>query len=608
MEGCEKESLGHDSNQQHHPLQQTTVKEDRCPFLSPTTPAWGDRNANEQTAEETNNNFSFSPSYLFSSAFPAAFKLESSTNKFSGNVGLTSIYSSIDSPADNESSMDATELYRKCKLCSNYVSTKRTDYVDHIIAHCTFNKSSYVEINYHLNGYADEELSDFGNEVDKGKGKKRSKISKPKYCSKCDFMATTKLSLWLHLREHFVRQDCSGYVCVKCPFATTFKHHMRFHWFSSHDDFKAFTCTECEYTCVSKSMLTSHMKTHSEVYQYNCGSCSYRTKFCNAMKKHLKDTLHEAGTMLNPDGTPNPSATIDVYGNKRGPRRKPYSEEKPDVTEEKPSTSGFIFPVSTLSTSMSSTMSGISSSPGSPKVPSPIQLSPRKVSPARIPVPRSNVVANVTTFNKPESENERSCPIVNPIASPRAKDHTPLPSPVFVMLCHLLSDIETRRDVDDEELARVFRLIRNSQKILSSSEPESSVEMIKASDIANGDSLYGVRSPEESSMLVDDPSTSTADEPSTSTADETSIFTLFSKPEQDETVPDEPLDLSMSSMTKTERRPQLQELIARSSTRRNKHSKCRMPYLTSLYQFPVQRRLWPTSYFPFKRNGKMKWE
>ncbi|KYN34312.1 Protein hunchback [Trachymyrmex septentrionalis] len=135
---------------------------------------------------------------------------------------------------------------------------------------------------------------------------------------------------------------------------------MTFHWFSAHDDFKAYICSECSYACVSKSMLTSHMKTHSEVYQYNCGNCSYKTKFCNAMKKHLKDSKHQPGLVLNPDGTPNPFATIDVYGNKRGPRRKAFVEGKKELTEtieDIPTNLRITSPISSISTPSASVLS-----------------------------------------------------------------------------------------------------------------------------------------------------------------------------------------------------------------------------------------------------------
>lgn len=45
MEVCQEESMEHAPDEQHQQQQQTTVeKERRSPFLSPTTPAWGDRN------------------------------------------------------------------------------------------------------------------------------------------------------------------------------------------------------------------------------------------------------------------------------------------------------------------------------------------------------------------------------------------------------------------------------------------------------------------------------------------------------------------------------------------------------------------------------------
>lgn len=47
MEKCQTESLKYSPDRQQHQQQyqqQTTVEEQRCPFLSPTTPAWGDRN------------------------------------------------------------------------------------------------------------------------------------------------------------------------------------------------------------------------------------------------------------------------------------------------------------------------------------------------------------------------------------------------------------------------------------------------------------------------------------------------------------------------------------------------------------------------------------
>ncbi|XP_018361601.1 PREDICTED: protein hunchback-like [Trachymyrmex cornetzi] len=346
--------------QQHQ--QQTIAEEQQCPFLQSTTPVWGDRmvsNRGEQSAEETNNNFNFSFPY----SIPSTSDMRTCNLSSSRNNSLSSISSLTESTMNSNQSFSDAQLPRRCRLCS-YVANSRAQYIEHVITHSTFTKSSYVD-NDNLNGYVDdEEFEDSGNEL--VKGKKKNKISKPKPCSKCDFMAKTKLALWLHLRQHFIQQECSGFICNSCPFATTLKHHMTFHWFSAHDDFKAYMCSECSYACVSKSMLTSHMKTHSEIYQYNCGSCSYKTKFCNAIKKHLKDSKHQPGLVLNPDGTPNPFATIDVYGNKRGPRRRALIEGKKELTEtiEDISTNlRMTPPISSISTPSASVLSIPISSP-----------------------------------------------------------------------------------------------------------------------------------------------------------------------------------------------------------------------------------------------------
>ena len=47
--------------------------------------------------------------------------------------------------------------------------------------------------------------------------------------------------------------------------------------FSNYFNFagtKPFKCTHCNYSCVNKSMLNSHMKSHTNVYQYRCADCT----------------------------------------------------------------------------------------------------------------------------------------------------------------------------------------------------------------------------------------------------------------------------------------------------------------------------------------------
>lgn len=131
------------------------------------------------------------------------------------------------------------------------------------------------------------------------------------------------MEYWEHMRRHV-----KGFACSECSFVTKYKHHMNHHWLSVHDGSKPFKCKKCSYTCVSKSMLASHSKKHSNVYPYRCADCTYKTKFCNALKKHLRKKEHRPAMVLNADGSPNPSSVIDVYGTKRGPKRKLSAMER----------------------------------------------------------------------------------------------------------------------------------------------------------------------------------------------------------------------------------------------------------------------------------------
>ena len=81
----------------------------------------------------------------------------------------------------------------------------------------------------------------------------------PKFyaCKQCGHVSRTKEEKWYHARTHIPKQK--QLTCTMCPFVTDVKHHLQYH-ITSHTQFKAFKCTECEYTCATKSMVTSHMK------------------------------------------------------------------------------------------------------------------------------------------------------------------------------------------------------------------------------------------------------------------------------------------------------------------------------------------------------------
>ena len=149
---------------------------------------------------------------------------------------------------------------------------------------------------------------------------KRSSGSKKKTypCRQgCQILFKTKEELWIHNRQHIKSEKALQ--CPQCPFITEYKHHLEYHM-RNHRGEKPFQCPQCKefnffsniptyshsppgnYSCVNKSMLNSHMKSHSSVYQYQCADCTYATKYCHSLKLHLKKYGHKATSGMTSDG------------------------------------------------------------------------------------------------------------------------------------------------------------------------------------------------------------------------------------------------------------------------------------------------------------------
>ncbi|GAB1866698.1 Protein hunchback [Camponotus japonicus] len=248
--------------------------------------------------------------------------------------------------------IDLVQNTLQCPTCI-FTTSIRSKFTEHLISHCTSKCNnphfkailSQLPIFNFFQGKSncsfptlEEYATHATEEIDKSelphvnqgniKQKQNTDFREGKNCKQCNFVATTKMEYWEHMRCHI-----KGFTCSKCAFVTKYKHHMNHHWLSVHDGSKPFKCKKCSYTCVSKSMLTSHLKKHSNIYPYRCANCSYKTKFCNALKKHLRKKEHQPAMVLNADGTPNPLSIIDVYGTKRGPRQK-LSVDKEDELDE----------------------------------------------------------------------------------------------------------------------------------------------------------------------------------------------------------------------------------------------------------------------------------
>lgn len=160
--------------------------------------------------------------------------------------------------------------------------------------------------------------SDYNQEISSPKVNSHGKVKTHK-CKHCSYVGFTKKDFWEHTRSHIKPER--QILCTKCPFVTEFKHHYEYH-LRNHEGKKPFKCPDCSYSCVNKSMLNSHLKSHSDVYQYRCENCTYATKYVHSLKLHLRKYEHEPAVPLDPEGIPDATPVIDVYGTRRGPKKR----------------------------------------------------------------------------------------------------------------------------------------------------------------------------------------------------------------------------------------------------------------------------------------------
>ncbi|KAM0737272.1 Protein hunchback [Formica fusca] len=271
-------------------------------------------------------------------------------NKYQVNQSMD-IMSNIIKPSSEDTNLAQNTL--QCPMCA-FTTSSRSKFTEHLISHCTSkcNNPNFKAILAQLPVFKflqgktncsfptlEEYIAHETEEIDKSelfpvnpqsnvKQRQYKGFREGKICKQCNFVATTKIEYWEHMRCHI-----KGFTCSECSFVTKYKHHMNHHWLSVHDGSKPFKCKKCSYTCVSKSMLTSHLKKHSNIYPYRCANCTYKTKFCNALKKHLRKKDHQPAMVLNADGSPNPFSIIDVYGTKRGPKQKPSAEKQDELNQ-----------------------------------------------------------------------------------------------------------------------------------------------------------------------------------------------------------------------------------------------------------------------------------
>ena len=88
------------------------------------------------------------------------------------------------------------------------------------------------------------------------------KIHKCSQCTQCEYKATQRGNLHIHIKSVHEGQK---FPCPQCEFKATFKGSLQTHIKSLHEG-KKVECTQCEYKAKNKTLLQKHMKSvHGKV-------------------------------------------------------------------------------------------------------------------------------------------------------------------------------------------------------------------------------------------------------------------------------------------------------------------------------------------------------
>ncbi|OAF68235.1 Solute carrier family 39 member 8 [Intoshia linei] len=126
-----------------------------------------------------------------------------------------------------------------------------------------YSNGAYRDTRNYLHKYSDK--------INLADGQKKTVRHKPFKCKVCRAAFKIQNHFWAHQMFTHLEAD-RMMLCPLCPFVTGLKHHLDFH-IRNHFGFKGFSCPLCDYDCVNKSMLRSHLNSH-------CSSCNT----CKAIK------------------------------------------------------------------------------------------------------------------------------------------------------------------------------------------------------------------------------------------------------------------------------------------------------------------------------------
>ncbi|XP_064649888.1 zinc finger protein 711-like isoform X2 [Lineus longissimus] len=102
-------------------------------------------------------------------------------------------------------------------------------------------------------------------------------------CDQCDFTCVFRRKLNSHMKCHL-----KPFICDFCCYRTTQQNDLQRHMWR-HTGEMPFKCDQCDYACRQKSLLISHQRKHTgDLLSCDFSGCDYKTPYKNSLNTHKR--------------------------------------------------------------------------------------------------------------------------------------------------------------------------------------------------------------------------------------------------------------------------------------------------------------------------------
>ena len=125
-------------------------------------------------------------------------------------------------------------------------------------------------------------------------------LEKPFHCNECDFSTVKACNLKVHVQaKHTLERPIQ---CNECDFTTVRAGSLKRHVQAKHTLEKPFYCNECDYSTVHAGNLKLHVQAkHTLERPYHCNECDYSTVHASNLNRHIKakHTLEKPSSVMS---------------------------------------------------------------------------------------------------------------------------------------------------------------------------------------------------------------------------------------------------------------------------------------------------------------------